>query len=722
MDWRKLNWGGGGDRLTSAQPAPARTRGRLSSADAVEYVRVRVNPKVIDTHRYPIEREWVQNIAFLNGNQHYVPVGNGFRPPILQPHRVLYRANLVRATVTRMVSTVMANSVTFRCPSKDWTKKSRDSAYVSEKLFEHLRENVLDWPDILEETLTWAACCGSGFIEIGWDADSGAPTRFYIDENGKAVVGLTADQQRQAEEDGRYEDMPPGEVTARCRSPFQIQWDWSARSDWHQANWGATKEVVDIEELENIYGYAKTKDIIPLEPKSHSLWFDEMLAFMAGSGSSASMPNYITPKDKRRQRCVLVRYFERPNRQNNYRGRFIVAAGDVILTNRDNPYLALEKYVQGGSLPFLKVDWQKRPGSFIGHAVVEDLRNPQFQYNNARARQTEVLNVHSHPAIFINKNAGLPEGALAIEPGVTYPVDMARTGGKVIELGPVPQVPKELAESATRAWQEIQSISSQADPDMSKLPGQIRGAPALNMMIEEKNKSLIPAAKSALKATLRGGRLMLAIGRTHYTTQRTLRYVGEDNAYRVMAFEAADLVTDIRVVGEPEFFHTKSTERAQVLEYVQSGVLDPINNPEDKLTVLKVLAFGNAEEALAEQLADTENQDREWEEMTSDPLKYIVQDEQLGTQRLSYPTQPFDNHAIHARVMLQRMKSSEFRDLDPIARQLLMEHLQEHQLIIEQQKIRQLMLAQAQSGGSAQRGQPSRPKPTNKPQGTTTSG
>lgn len=692
-------------------------KGKLTSAEAVEYLQQKVNPKLLDAHRWPMEREWVKNLSFLNGNQHFVEVGNGFRSPILAPHRVLYRANIIRTLVTKMVSTVMANSTTFRAPAKDWSKKARDLAFTSEKLFEHLRDNVVDWPSLCEDALLWASACGSGFIELGWNADGGVPDRFYIGEDGQPVVGLTMDQKRMFEQVGKFEDIPTGELCGYSRSPFQVQWDWSCRTDFQdpRCGYGATKELVDIESLENAFGYEKTKGIKPMEPKSHSLWYDEMLAFMSGIGS-ANTPGYITPQDKKRARCVFVRYWETPQRRNGFEGRFLSSAGDVMLANGKNTMIA----ATGGQypIPLIKINWQRRPGSFMGHSVVEDLRNPQFQYNNARAKQTEVLNVHSHPPIIIDKRSGLPHGQMAIEAGVTYEADTVASGGKPIHLGPVPQVPKELAESANRAMSEMHMIASQADPDMSKLPGQIRSAPGLDAMIAEKNKALLPAARSMVKATLTAGRMMLQIAKHNYTGHRILRYVGEDNAYRELAFDAADLVADLRLVAEPQYFQTRATERAQMIEYAQAGLIDPINNPEDRIIALKTLAFGNAEQAIAEKLADEDNQDREWDEMVSDPLKF-QKPNYAGQPMLNYPTNPFDDDQVHVRVMRRRMKSEEWRRLDPVSRQLLLQHHEEHQQKIQQAMQAQMQLQQATQGAGRTKGQPSRPKPK---QGATTRG
>lgn len=687
---------------TSFQQVPfnLRPRGAMSQGDALSYVLQRVDPRVTDGHRWPMEREWMKNLAFLNGNQHFVEAGMGFRAPMPQPHRVTYRANMIRSAVTRMVSTVIANSTTFRAPTKDWTKKSRDQAFVSERLFEHLRETT-HWQDQLEEALLWAAACGSGFIEIGWDPDAGAPERFYFDDQGKDIVPASDDERLMLEELGAFRDIPPGDVIANVPSPFQVQWDWTARRDWYQARWGATKQLIDLEVLEDIYGYEKTKNIRPSEPHAQAVWYEEMLSYMGSGFMGTSM---FMPGDKRHNRAVWIRYFERPSIQNKYKGRHVAIAGDVVLVNGDNPR-AKTSY----PLPWIKLDWQRRPGSFMGHPVVEDMRNPQFQYNNARAKQTEVLNVHSHPAIFVDPRSGLPTGMLAIEPGVTYPADLQKTAGKPVVLGPTPAIPKELGESVNLAMAEMQAISSQADPDMSKLPGQIRGAPALDMMIAEKNKALLPAARSALKATLLGGRMMLSEARHNYTSQRKIGYVGEDNAYRILAFDAADIIEEIRIVGEPEYFKTKAAERAQMLEYIQVGALQPQVDPEDKMTVLKVLGYGNAEEAIAERLTDEENQQREWDEMAGDPLKF-VKDNAFGQPMLSYPTQPFDDDGTHLRVMRQRMKTAEFRNLGPIARQLLMQHYQEHEQKEAARQAQLMMMQQNQRGMPGPKGQASQPK------------
>jgi hypothetical protein len=685
---------------------------RLDTSAALDYIREHISLKAIDNHRRPLEQEWIRSVAFLHGKQHFVYDNGRLRNPNLPPHKVLYKANLIRGALTRAVATVMANRVTFQSPARDWSKASRDRSIVSTKLFDHLRK-TLRWQSRMKGALNWAGTCGSGFIELYWDPNGGSPERIYIQDkiNKRAQLGLTPEEQKQKEEEGLFEDETPGEIRADGVPPFQHQWDWSAREEGIDGcSWIGRKQLIDIEILEEVFGHAKTKDIKPMEPDSEGTYFEELLAFMASSFSQP-ITGFVTPREKRQHQTIYSQIYEKPMAKNGYRGRYIAAAGDTLLMNNDNPYLKCEKDFPGMCLPVLKVDWQIKPGSYIGQGLVPELISAQFQYNKARATVIEAQNIFGHPAMFVPKNSDIPTGMLSIEPGMVYEYNTNTGAQKPIELGPVPNLPKEVTENAAQALREIQMISSQSDPDSSKLPGQIRGAPAMELMIEEKNKLLLPIAEEVVEVTQQAGRRMLTLAKHFYSPQQKVKYVGEDNVQRVLAFESADIQTDLEVVGEPEYFQSAAASRAKVLEYVQTGVLDPINNPEDKESVLKVLAFGRADEAIAERLMDEDNQEREIQEMHADPDKYVRPSRANPNEQVpDYPIQPFDDDQVHIRSTIRHMKTDTFRKADPKAKVLIQNHLQDHQERYQAQVERQMQMQAMQRGGPGEKGQASQPK------------
>ena len=75
-----------------------------------------------------------------------------------------------------------------------------------------------------------------------------------------------------------------------------------------------------------------------------------------------------------------------------------------------------------------------------------------------------------------------------------------------------------------------------------------------------------------------------------------------------------------------------------------------------------------------------------------------------------YPVNPWDDHRIHARVILEFIRSEEFRDLDPLSQSLLVNHWQVHQAELDKLQMQQMMIAQALQGGPGQKGSPSKAK------------
>lgn len=682
-------------------------RWKLSEGEALEYVNRRIDPRGAQAYRRSFEETWMRNCAYYNGKQAFIQDGIALRRPVLPPHRVLYKADFISGAVSSAVAKVLATRITFATPPKDGSRKAREAARVSTRLFEHLRDE-LDWDFLQEIAWTWAAVCGTGFQQIVWDPLAGPVERFFTeDRRSKRSAGLlTPEEKREKELRGEFEDHHQGEIKVLDWSPFQMHWDWRARErGWSDAAWGGTSQLIDIEELEGYWGAESTKGVQPIDSDGQGTYFDEMLAFMA-AGIGSPTAAYVVPRDKRGQQTILTQILVRPSPENNWEGRQIAVAGGKVLHQGQNPYRILESEVPGASMPFLKYDWQTRVGSFIGISLVERLTSPQFQYNRSRAVMIEHQNVYGHPAMFVPKGSDIPTGHMSVQPGMVYEYN-ARSGIKPVEIGPTPQLSKEISENSSRSLMEIQQIASMADPDMSKLPGSLRGAPALEMMIEEKNKTLLPTSKRQVRETLRAGKYILAMAKKLYTGPRILKYVGDDNHMRVMSFLASNVNTDLRVIGEPGYFHSAASERAKILEYVQAGVLQPQLNPDDRIAVLKALAYGTADEAIEERLADEENQELEIEEMLENADKYIGVGQMGPTAHM--PTQPYDDDAAHVRVLRRFLKSPDGRGLHPLQRQLLMSHLQEHatkqQMLMQQQ----LAAVEAQKGAPGEKGKASQP-------------
>lgn len=676
----------------------------LTDSQASDLVRSRVDPGGVDSHRRPWELQWIRNIAYLNGKHHFISDGHRLRNPVLPPHKVRYRANLIRSSVTRAIESVMATQATFKSPPSANTKRARDASFVSEKLFDHARK-ILKWNAVMEQMLHWSAALGSGILHIFWDPEQGEPDRYYLEDlrSKRTIIGLTPEEMREKEEQGLFEDRPPGEIAAMALNLFEFHWDFRAREEGLAgARWAARKRLVDIPVLEDQYGFAKTKNIKPIDIDGESTYFEELIAFMA-SGFQSPLTSYAVPKDKQREQTIVTELYEIPMRRNRRQGRKLVVAGDtVVLENMHNPYRRTH-----APLPYIDFPWQIRPGAFVGHSLVEMLISPQFHYNLARAKIIEHQNVYGAPTIFVPKGSGLRTGDFATQPGLIREYTPVPGVAKPFETGPIPTLSKEVAQNAQMALSEMNYLSSQADPDLTKLPGQIRGGPAMELMLEEKNKVLKPTARRFVDLTEESGRRMLRLMRDNYEGRRVLAYAGEDNQYRVVEFNASDINTDLHIVGEPAYFFSSATQRAKVLEMVQVGALDP-QNPRDKVDILKGMAFSTPDELIADRLADEDCQEAEIQEVLANPLNFVVMGE--GSVKSTLEINPWDDDEAHMKVLERRFKRrAEWNSLPELPKMILLNHYMMHRSRYEQRIQAALEQQAALKGTPGQKGRASQP-------------
>lgn len=699
-----------------------RSSGKISDEEAGDLIRHRVDFNGESNTRRPFERQVIRSRAFFFGKQIFTQDENTGRlrnPGRTYPHQVFYRGNLVQGNVLRSILTVTGAQGKFVVPPLDNTRAARGAAWTSTKLFEHL-SYLQNMPAKQRLAALFAAIDGSAIWKVHWDPEMGEKERYYwADGKGNRVLP-NADERMRAmlEEEGKYDDLAPGDAAADVFAWTQAWWDWRGReTGFDKCEWASIATVVDLDTIADIYGEEMASHVKPDEALAGSLYYNEVISFMAST--YGGLTNYNVPDEKERAQTILCEYWERPTRRNKMRGRNIHYAGGYVLKNRDNVYRAT-----GYPIPLVKQDWITAPGRFLGLGLVEQLISPQHQLNRAIATIAEHQNVYAHPAYLVPKRSEIPLGHLTVQPGSVHSYEPS--AGK-IEITPVPSLPKEVQQNFEIQRMVMAEISSQQSLDGSKLPGQLRSGPALSAMFHERNKMLIEPAMNHLGAAEMVGRQLLALCHWRYTDDRVVYYLGEDKRFRALKFKRADIRKDLRVLVERGTVLRGPTEaKAEMLEWVQAGILDPVNNPDDKIAAFKVLEFGVVDEIISDRLQEEENQERELEEMMADPDRWGAQrmdafaprqpDPRTGQpmpqETTGYPIGEFDDHRAHLRVLVRFIRSEEFRSLDLKSQGVIIYHARMHQQTIQQQEMQALMIQAQLQGGQGQKGQPSRPRPT----------
>ena len=629
-------------------------------------------------------------MSFYIGKQHFVQQGaHLFQIETESEWEVQYRANIILPAVERAVEKVAGATGRFAVAPKSGKPEDRHAARTSDRVLKNVWE-ASDYQDEKEMVVKWAAIVGTGFLRTTWDARAGEPQRFYTDEHGGTKLPANNDEALALEAAGQFTDLHDGDVCYDAYSPFQIGWDWDCRGQVKKAKWLSESALVSVPSVMDQYGLSEEQ----VERAGHvpgSTVYEETLAFIT-SGVESSHYGYVPRQKDQMGRSLVRALYHRPTSQYP-NGLYIVAVGRKVVIVRDNPYR-----ISANGIPFVKMDWFRMPGRFLGVGLVEQLMNPQFHYNRARSRMIEFQDVMGQPAMFIDKASGLPTD-LVIRPGSVYHTN----DGSVPKFADPPQMPTETRANVEMSSIEIDRISSQSDPESGSAPGEMRSGVALEKWFGEKNRIITPIARRALLLDRDVGRQTLALCRERYPLERTVMVAGDIGEYEALAFKAADLHHDVRVQGEPMDADQAMAFKAELMDLMQVGALDPVNNREHWRMMINAFEYKTLDEGMRDFTLDQRNQEREIREILADPAKYIES---------GFPVAEFEDHVVHAETVARFMKGDEFRELDEVSQSVLYVHYQQHVQVVQEAMMAQMKMAEATQGAPGAKGQASQPNRT----------
>lgn len=664
--------------------------------------------KRIGYHDYRPERQWQEdaaliNVAYWSGKQRifFDPANRSFAPGFGGPPEedAGYQINMIESRVANAVARVLGVQAEFRAKPETGEMGDRELAALTDRVFDHIR-SVSDWDWTRTMGTLWAAITGCVFYKIEWDPLKGDPTRYYsVDGRGKKVIPeamLTPQMRAEMDAKGHFEDFPDGDLSLSVRSPFSIYQDTSARDGGiRDCQWIAESFYSDIDVVAERWN-VDPKDLVPEDSGQGLRNYEEAIAFMSAGPVSQPFVGWTVPQDKRGKRVRYIEMWERPNREHK-QGRRIVYAGKKILNldrmgGTKNPYAA--DRTGWAHLPYVKQDWTPHPGRFWGKSLVETLVGPQFYLNYTRSQMARFLSTFGLPNTYVEETSNLDTDTMQAGGGRIYKV-----GPGKVQFGPVPQMPPDIGRFGDICLGDLNAAASQSEIEASALPGQMRSGAAIRSMNEDRYMPLTIPARCAVRAVRDVGQVALAIGKLRYTDDRLLKYLGEANDWVVEKFNGANLVTDLQIVGEPSVTDTLNSERAEMLDAVQSGAFNPQLDEETRLLILSGLHYNTSDEFVKRKLASKKNQEREIQAMIGDPAKWPD----------GYPVLEWQDHAVEASTCVAFMYTPEFDKLDPFTQGLITQHWKQHQAFLQQAIEAQIALQAQAAGTPGEKGQASQP-------------
>lgn len=668
---------------------------RRRGGEVIELLDARVPTWDRNFARVAFEERWIQNCAYFAGKQHFALMGNQLVEVPPGQHEIRYRVNYVKPAVLRSVSKLLNMHGRFSVAPKNGSPRAREISRTSERVLDHQRTTV-DYENEKLMVYLWAAVCGTAFLRNLWDPNQGEPDRYYkfSAEEPRVIPewAMTGEEKNRRDRERLFDDVAPGEIDSSCVSPFQVHEDPASKGRMKDCRYISTSAWVE----RGVIAEAFDVDEDDLEPDSNSaasMRWDESLAYMT-TGTSGYGSGFYTPTDERNERCHLRLSWERPSRKNKH-GRFIAAAGDLVLADVPNPYIGDRS--KSLHLPFSKFDWIPALGRFWGYALVDDLTSPQFRYNESRARMFEFERIFGRPNTFVPKGSGIPTGELALNPGQVY--EYSPSVGTIV-FAPAPTLPKEVADNSVVSRREIAELSAGSDIDAKNLPASLRSGEAVQQMVQERDIILNVTAQSALRFELHNGRQFLGLGQLFYDNERTALYRGPNGSYGVQAYRAADLSNELKIFGEPGTVETLQQTRALILDAVQARALQPDIKPEDARRVVKAMRFNTSEEGIDDLLMHEAKQEAELRDMIANPERY---------RNAPFPIMPFEDHPAHQLVIVRFYHSDEWGALDQFTQSVILSHWQQHEQFRQQQIAQMMALQEAARGAPGAKGQASQP-------------
>lgn len=617
---------------------------------------------------------------------------------------VFYKVNLLKARTISAVSRVhnVQGEFDVRPPRGDM--RSREIADLSKRVFAHIRE-VTDFQKHREHAEKWAAITGTAVYKIRWDPNIGDPTRYYwtdkVTKTALTADMLSREEREQKTADGLFEDRAPGDLSIEVLSPFSAFPDTSARGGGMRAcQWFGEKHYVDIEPLAERFDI-DPDEIKPIEFSQGVTNYEDAMAFMS-SGSWFSPAGFAIPRDKQKKRTLYVEMWARPSAHYPKGLRLIWAGGQLlngkskILPDIDNPYAA--DRTGWSHLPYVPHYWVENPARFWGNGLCEDMLTPQFYLNEMRSQKIRFARTFGLPNTFVGKDAGLDLDNIEAGGGKIYGISEA--SATKVQYGPVPQMPVEVGNLDMALAADLNATASQSEVSGDALPGQLRSGSAVRALNEDRFMGLSIPARGSVTAARDCGKVLLALGKMYYGPNRIMQYLGEGNTWVVEAFDGADLINDVVIIGQASITDTQTNQREEMLDAVQAGVFNPQFDRMTKAMILDGLHYNTSDEFVRQQLQAKRACEREIQLLLQNPAKYAM----------GFPVFDWQDHEMHCETLKQFFYTPEFEQLDLAIQSVLNTNYAQHKQLLMAEQMAQAQAIEALKGAPGQPGQASQPR------------
>jgi hypothetical protein len=630
----------------------AKTENKLSE----EYIKSEMDRIFIDPEkditRSVLEMSWFRNVLYYLGEQwlswfettqtfgrRYALSGNVPTPV----------SNIIRDYIRSTKALILNKRYTVRVwPNSaervdiEGSDLAQDALRWMDSLDDYAIEDAKEWVAI------WMLLTGSGFARVFAEVDDGVYT---IGQDKKGIS--------------------KGKVACEPILPFNVIVS-PLGTKLEQKLYVGIKSLKPKEWVEDTFKIL----IDDNEGQKRMVEYERQLMRLVANVSPWKMRGVEIDPDEGADKMVMYREIEYRPTKDFPKGRYVAMAGDQVVKKESDMPIPVDK---NGLWDYSLVHFQYNytPGSFWPTAGVDDLISPQNTINEID--QALVINRKSlgRPMVLtpaqltMRRISAKGQALLAVE------YDGRNAGGGHPQIASGTPYPEQVLKERDMQRQVAQDAAG--DPK-NILRGQAPTSGASGIMVdslrEAAEASHSPDIARFYRKWSKVQRLRLTVAQSLFTETRTLKIPGEGNQIKVRAFKGVDFRnnTDVRLELDSAMSSTQAGKNETMMKLLQLGFFGDISvQPKLRREVGKKMGLGSMpdEENLHQDKAEMENsifafgtnEDIKMVALPNAPILdpdtgEAITDDETGEPASIFPksydpTFRFDNHAVHAKVLIE---------------------------------------------------------------------
>lgn len=667
-----------------------------SKSDVAELARKLFKHK--DSVREAFKQKVFRNIEFVAGNQwhEWNPTKQAMVPnEKAEDWRALLVFNRILPALEMDESRLIERDHVWRCPVGPGDQSDRVVARLCDDVMDAYWTE-LDMPEKLSEAIGWARATGMVYARCFWDKNKGIPITNTIDQFMPPLTGTEppevvqqASQEafgkftelfgEQAAIAGQHEEMS-GDPDIEIVPPLDV-FHWPPpseiiRMDQAQVNMVAFRRTVG--EIATRYGMTIDEVREIAQPPDEDDWQKDLAGAWASSMSTTATG---TNHDERDRDTVYEFELTVPAGTGGWKnGRYAIVIGyaeeAIVLDDLPTP-----DHPQGRRLNLVQLVDTPVRGKFYGTCKVDQMISGQVEINTNFSQNADYRNTRINPTLFRIAGDQMDEQGLTNSPGVVQTIPGQDMLPLVVKM---PDVSGEHHANVQMVVSQLNDIGGASGVDYGAAEqDNTKSGVAINSLKQGNNMRLRGFGGRLDRFVAALGGLNLGYLQAYAADDRIKHLVGADKRVSLVMFNR-DMIRP-SFYGQPgqnpahviceSFRDLPSTieQKIELLNFLMNGPTPILDPKKDRGRVLRILGFGDVEEAF-----DIE---------AGDEAKAIKENDDFRLGKAVDLPSKADNHMVHLEQHRIFARGDDYRQMMAQNPRLAMD-LDEHMRLHEEGFIR----------------------------------